>query len=347
MIAPAPSNPRRVLIIKPSSLGDVITALPVLRGLRRSFPEVRVAWLLSTSCIGLLEGEADLEEVIPFDRRGLGAWWRSPPATRKLLALLRRLRRGGFDWTIDLQGLFRSGLFARATRAPLRAGFADARECAARFYNRRVRVAAEHTVGRNIELARALGVDAREDDMTLTVPAAGRRFAERFCRQRSWEAGGYLVCVPPTRWPTKRYPVRHWRTVLRALTRRAPVVLLGAPGDESCCELAAEGLTGVVSLAGQTDIPAMTGLIAASAGVVCSDSAAKFIAPAVGVGAVVLIGPTRVERTGPVGPGRAIVANVPCQGCLKRQCRHITCMQVIDPASVIAAADEMLDERSP
>ena len=64
--------PRRVLIIKPSALGDVVTALPVLRGLRRSLPEAHLAWLVSTACAPLIAGDRDLDEIIGFDRRRLG-----------------------------------------------------------------------------------------------------------------------------------------------------------------------------------------------------------------------------------------------------------------------------------
>jgi len=337
----SPEAPRRVLIIKPSSLGDVVTAVPVLRGLRRAFPEAHLAWMLSTSCAPLMEGDADLDEIIPFDRRGMGAWWYWLPATKKLLSLRRTLRRGRFDWTIDLQGLLRSGLFTRMTRAPLRAGFANAREGATRFYNRRIDVAATHTVERNVEFIRALGVEASVEDMTLEPTGEGRAFAGKLCDEMGCGAGGYVVCVPPTRWPTKRYPVRHWRRVVAALAADRPVALLGAPGDEAYCEAACEGIDGAISLAGRTNIPQMVGVIAASAGVICSDSAAMFIAPAVGVGVVVLVGPTRVERTGPLWGGRSLVADVPCQGCLQKRCRHITCMELIDPTAVVAAADEL------
>ena len=333
--------PRRVLILKPSSLGDVVTAVPILRGLRRAFPDAHLSWLLSTSCVPLMEGDADLDEIIPFDRRGMGAWWYWLPATKKLLALRRTLRRGRFDWTIDLQGLLRSGLFTRMTRATVRAGFANAREGATCFYNRRIDVAATHTIERNVELIRALGVEASVEDMTLAPTGEGRTFAEQLCDELGCAAGEYVVCVPPTRWPTKRYPVRHWRRVVAALAADRPVVLLGAPGDEAYCEAACEGIDRTVSLAGRTNVPQMVGVIAASAGVICSDSAAMFIAPAVGVGVIVLVGPTRVDRTGPLGSGRAIVADVPCQGCLRKQCRHITCMEMIDPAAVVAAADEL------
>jgi len=344
--APAAETPARVLIVKPSSLGDVVTALPVLRGLKRSFPAVHAAWLLSDSCAPLLEDDPDLDEVIVFRRRQLGKAWRSPAALRGLLALRRRLRAGRFDWAIDLQGLFRSGYFTGATRAPLRAGFADAAEGAGRFYTRRVQVAATHTVECNMELARELGIDARPSDMRLHVTAAGREFAEAVCRRHGLSPGDYVVCVPPARWQSKRWPVRHWRRLLRGLTMRCPAVLIGSPGERALCrEIAAGGAPGVVDLAGQTSVPEMVGLIAASAGVISSDSAAKFIAPAVGVGCVTLIGPTQVERTGPYPTGRAVAAATACQGCLKRRCRHVTCMELIGAAEVLEAAEEMLAER--
>jgi len=264
-------------------------------------------------------------------------------AARRLLVLLRRLRAGQFDWVIDLQGLLRSGMLAAATGAALRAGFGDAREGAVVFYTRRVRVSAQHTVDRNIELARALGADARPEDMTLAVGADARRFAETICRRHRLSGGDFLVCVPPTRWPTKLYPVRHWRTVAGELAQRAPLVLLGAPADrELCARIAQATAPGVIDLAGRTSLTEMVGVIAASAGVVCSDSAAKFIAAAVGVEAITLIGPTRIERTGPYLRGRAVVADVPCRGCLKRRCRHVSCMELIDPARVVRAAGRLL-----
>lgn len=341
------SKPRAVLILKPSALGDVVTSVPVLRGLRRTFPKARLAWMLSEANAPLVAHDTDLDEVVLFRRRLLGRAWRSPAAAAALASLLRQLRRADFDWVIDLQGLLRSGLFCAATAAPVRAGFADAREGAGCFYTHRIPVQPRHTVDRNLALARALGVDARPQDMRLQVPPEGREFAERFGSDRGRVGAGFLVCVPPTRWRTKRYPVRHWREVARALSSDVPAVLLGTAGDRDLCRAVAEGAgPGVIDLAGQTTIPQMVGLIAASAGVVCCDSAAKFIAPAVGVDAVVLFGPTRLERTGPYLRGTPVVASVPCQGCLRRRCRHITCMDLIEPAEVISAARDMLAKRS-
>ena len=349
---PQSDAPRRVLIIKPSSLGDIVTALPVLRGLRRTFPDAHIAWLLSTTCRDLLADDGDLDEIVPFERKKLGRCWWSPPATAALWRFRKQLRRGEYDWVLDLQGLLRSGIFTRWTRATLRAGFADAREGATWFYNRPITVQAEHTVLRNVELARALGIDATAEDMTLTVGAAAREFAESFCREKNLTRGAFLIAVPPTRWTTKQYPIRHWRRVVAEFSKDRPVVLLGSPAraEKALCAAIAEGLgpnasKNVTDLAGGTSLPQMVALIAASGGVVCSDSAAKFIAPAVGVRAVTLLGPTRLERTGPLGGAGAIVADVPCQGCLKKQCEHCTCMESIPPEAVLAAARDMMKTR--
>ena len=338
-----PASPRRVLIVKPSSLGDVVTAMPLLRGLRRTFGDIHIAWLIGKTALPLIAHDTDVNDCVIFDRKTLGRAWRSPGASRKLKAFVGQLKRGRYDWAIDAQGLLRSALLARATRAEVRAGFAEAREGSTLFYTHRVSVDREsHTVDRNIALARALGIDARPEDMTLQVSHDAQEFANEFVDQRGLD-GGFLLCVPPTRWQTKLYPVRHWRTVIRSLKERIPVVLGGSPGDRELCEAVAEGLGDrVINAAGETDIAQMVGLIAASSGVICCESAANFIAPAVGVDVVTLIGPTRPSRTGPYQRGRAIVADVPCQGCLRKHCPHITCMELVEPAEVISAAEEML-----
>ena len=339
--------PRKALIIKPSALGDVVTAVPVLRALRRKFPQAHLSWLVSTSCSALLAGDADLDEIVPFERRKLGRAWRSAGAAGALVGLARQLRRGGYDWVIDLQGLFRSGFFARVTAAPIRAGFADAREGAWMFYTHRLKTDAEHTVDRNIALAAMMGLDARREDMTLSVSPEGRAFAESFRFAPAIAGGPYVVLVPPTRWATKLYPARHWRAVAARLSGRAPVAIVGTPADaEMCSQIAANFGPRVIDLAGQTNIAQMVGLIAGAACVVCSDSAAQHIAQAVGTDVVVLIGPTRPERTGPILRGRCITAAVPCQGCLRRSCRHVTCMQTIEPESVAAAVEQTLAGRS-
>ncbi len=335
MSTPELTKPKRVLIIKPSALGDVATGMPILRGLKRTFPDVHTTWLVNDNCADLIASDSDLDEVILFQRKLLGRAWRNPSAAGALVKLIKTLRAGRFDWVIDIQGLFRSGFLAWASGAKVRAGFAEAKEFAGTFYTHRIAVDAKHTIDRNIELATKLGIDARAEDMTLELSRPGQSATEEHGLTR----GRYLVAVPPTRWKTKLYPQRHWRKVISGLAGKTTVVVLGAPGDEQMCQSIVSGLEGeIINLTGKTSIEQMVGLIAGSSGVICSDSAAKFIAPAVGVDVVCLIGPTRIEHTGPYKRGRALLADLPCQGCQKRTCRHTSCMELILPGEVIEAA---------
>jgi len=344
-----PPPPRKVLIIKPSSLGDVVTALPVLRGLARTFPGARIAWLVVPGCAGILAGQGGLDEVILFDRKRFARMAYSPSASWAFAALCRDLRRRRFDWVIDLQGLFRSGFVTRATGAAVRAGFADARELAPSFYTHPVAVRAEHTVDRNIELARALGVQVGPDDLALDVTDEGRRGADAALRAAGIEPGAYFLLVPGTRWENKLYPVRHWRKVAAALAGVAPVAVAGAAEEADLCRAVIDGADGrVLNLAGRTSLAELTALVASARTVVCCDSAANLIAPAVGTPFVTLIGPTRPERTGPYGRrGTALAADIPCLGCLKRRCGHVTCMQWIEPERVVQAALQSAEPAPP
>ncbi len=335
-------KPRRALIIKPSALGDVVTALPVLRGLRRTFgPDLHVAWLLSRPCAPLVADDGDLDEVIDFDRRRLGRMWRSPAAFGAFVGFCRSLRRGRFDWVIDLQGLFRSGLFAMVSRAKVRAGFATARELAPLFYS--VALPAEgtptHTVDRNIALAKLLGIDARPEDFRLSVSDAARQWADEFIAERGRD---YIVAAPATRWVTKLYPTRHWRQVVGELTGKTKVVLVGAPNERHLTESLAD-IPGVVDLGGRTTVPQLVALIDAARALVSCDSATMNIATAVGTPQVTLLGPTNPARTGPYGVGAGLLqTSLPCRACLKRQCPHITCMETIRPQVVVEAVAGLL-----
>src|SRR5690242_14237563 len=109
------SPPRRILIIKPSAIGDVVHALPVLNLLRRRWPEAKIGWLVTPACAGLLEDHPQLDEVILFERKRFGHGWWNPLAMIGLWRFQRALRRRRFDLVVDLQGLLRSGWLARIT----------------------------------------------------------------------------------------------------------------------------------------------------------------------------------------------------------------------------------------
>jgi lipopolysaccharide heptosyltransferase I len=332
-------RPRRVLLIKPSALGDVVTGMPVLRGLRRSFgPDLLIDWLVATPYVGLLKAQSELNQIIPFDRRGYARMVYHPRAAAAFAGFCRRLRQGHYDWVIDLQGLFRSGFLSRVTGAPLRAGFGAAREGASIFYTHRLarEETPVHTVDQNIALARLLGIDAGPSDYRLTVGAEGQKWAQELAGHLGRP---FVLIAPATRWATKLYPPHHWRCVIEALRRRLAVVLVaGGREKHLTAPLAQEG---VVDLAGQTSLEQLIALAARARGVICCDSGVMHIAAAVGTPTVALMGPTDPAHTGPYGQlDRVLRSPVPCRGCLKRRCRHRSCMESIAPSVVLAAVEE-------
>src|SRR5262245_42727990 len=154
-----PTRPARILIIKPSAIGDVVHTLPILNLVRKRWPGAHIAWLVTPACANLLEGHPQLNEIILFERRRLGHSWWNPMAAGELFGLTRELRKKQFDLVIDLQGLFRSGWLTRATKAPVRVGFANARELAWLGYTHRVSVDSveQHAIERYLKISEAIG----------------------------------------------------------------------------------------------------------------------------------------------------------------------------------------------
>ena len=135
---------------------------------------------------------------------------------------------------------------------------------------------------------RASGVDARVEDMKLTVSHQAMEYAQGVLHRLALRKGGYLVCFLSTRWPTKVYPYRHWASVLAKLSQRVPMVLMGTSGEAEIAARLAQTLgPRVIDLVNQTSIPQMVAMVADSGGVICPDSAANFIAPALGVDVVI------------------------------------------------------------
>ena len=228
----------RVLIIKPSSFGDVIHALPVLNGLRRRHPGSRISWLVSTSCAGLLQGHPQLDEIILFDRKRFGRIARSPAVTREFIRFVRDLRQRRFDLVVDLQGLFRSGFMAWAGGAKVRVGLSDAREFSWLFHTHRVEVPDRdvHAVDRYYRIAGLLGFADEPIRFELPVDAGARRAVDAMLSEVGVQPGeGYALLCPGTRWETKHWPPESFAALAALIRDRhgLAVVLAGAPDRKS------------------------------------------------------------------------------------------------------------------
>jgi lipopolysaccharide heptosyltransferase I len=336
----------RVLIIKPSSLGDVLHAVPVLWAVRRRWPRARISWLAGSAFAPLIESHPALDETIVFDRERYGRLGRSRRVTREFIRFVGELRRRRFDLVIDLQGLFRSGFLSWAAGSSVRIGFGQAREAAWVFYSHRIPPIRgdAHAVDRNFRVCRLLGIEDEPIDLSIAVrPEAEESVRAKLSGLGLRPGSEYLAVAPGARWETKRWVPEHIAAVIDAVHEQTGgrAVLLGSTGEQALCGQVA-GLTDSepINLAGKTSLPELAAAVGGARAVLCNDSGAKDLAVALDRPVVTIFGPTNPLRTGPYGRGRDIFrACLPCSPCyLKKLTRcphHHRCMQEIPPSRAI------------
>ena len=172
------SGSPRVLLIRPTALGDVARTVPALVTLRQSMPDATIDWLVADTCLDAIRHHPALDAAVLFPRKEFGRLFTSLAVAKQFRRWCGSLRDRQYDMVIDLQGLFRSGYFTRATKAPKRIGFANAAEWAWLGYNRRHHVDRDlHTVDRMLALLAAEGFTP-QTDMRLYIGDSERRWVD-------------------------------------------------------------------------------------------------------------------------------------------------------------------------
>ena len=344
---------KRILLIKPSSPGDIIHALPVLHGLRRRYPKAHLAWLIATPFVNLIEADPCLNEVVPFDRKRFGRLGRSLRVTRDFASFIGALKRRRFDLVIDLQGLFRSGFLARACGAPARVGFAAAREMAWIFYTHKIPPTDPdmHAADKNYAVAGMLGFADVPMDFTVTVTDEDRKQASALLKENGFLPGQrYAVLVPATRWETKCWAAERYGRLARLIRERHYLdsILVGGNDDVAAGEVAIAASEGTAkNLCGRTTLRQLAALIDRAAVVVTADSTPMHLAAAMKSPLVALFGPTNPRRTGPHGRSADVLQiSLDCSPCYLRklsQCKHAhACMERMTVDIVAAAVADRL-----
>lgn len=334
-----------ILILKPSSLGDVVQALPVLRMLKRALPQAGLWWWIDSAYQDLLKDDPDLTGLVPFPRRN----WTTPAGLRTMAASLRQMRQIRPDVVIDLQCLLRSALAGWLANGKRYIGLDDRRELAHLFYDTAIpRPATDaHAVEWYLKVLDVLGIPVTWNFEWLPTRHAT---AEAIRQHHQCATQLWIALCPGARWPTKRWPVPYFAQtakLIQAQTPNAKFVVLGAEADRTAAErISTELGDGCLNLAGQTSIPELIEWIRLARLVITNDSAPMHIAAAVGTPIVTVFGPTDPKRTGPYrARARVLTHSLPCMPCLREHCTwHVPlqCMHEIHPDQVAEAASELL-----
>lgn len=337
------TQPQRILLIKPSAIGDVVHALPILNQLRKRWPKSQISWLVTPGCAGLLDGHPQLDEIILFERHRYAKLWRDPQALKELFQLTRQLRKRRFDLVVDLQGLFRSGWLTYQTRAPIRVGFANAREFAWLGYTHRVAVETmeQHALERYLSVTDLLGCEREPVEFVFATDAKDRAVAANLTRGME----RFALLFPGTNWPTKRWPAAHFAAMVEPLWQRFGLrsIVGGSPAE---AQLASQ-IRGATNLAGKTNLRQLTALIERADLVISNDSGPMHIAAALGRPLVSLFGPTSPTRTGPYQREESVVRlDIACSPCYARRCIHHSCLRWLSVQAVLRAVEVNLSARA-
>lgn len=330
---------RKILIVKPSSLGDVVHSLPFLSAMKRCYPQAEIHWVVAKGLEGLLEGHPMIDRLIIINKDLWKHLTQAGNTLKEIRELFRQLRHEKYDMVVDLQGLLRSGLITWATHAPLRIGFSEAREGSRFFYTNKVRGGRGiHAVDRYMKVAAELGCDVL--DIVFPFPPSDSTGKEA---EKLAGPGSYAVLVPGARWKTKIWPAESFGKVASMLPLRSVVV--GGSADKVIADKVLLNSDGKArSLAGQTGLRELIAIMRTAEVVITNDSGPMHIAAALNIPVIAIFGPTSPGKTGPYGAGHVVLqSQAACVPCFKRKCKEsIRCMEEITADAVCKAVLEVL-----
>lgn len=327
----------KILIVRLGALGDVVHAMPAAAALRRAHPQARIDWLVDPRYVELVRELRVVDHAVPIDPRG---------KRRDLLAGLAALRAVGYDAAFDLQGLMKSAVLARASRARRIIGFprAHLREPMARalYSETRDPGSAVHVVHKNLALVAALGADPGLVEFSLRDTRTPQADAILAANGR-----GFALLNPGAAWPNKRWPPASFGAVAAALRDRwqVPSLVLWGPGEESLAAGVASASAGAAQVLPPTGMLDILSLSRAARLMVSGDTGPLHLAGAVGTPLVGLFGPTRPERNGPWSADDLTVSRLDrCVCHYERRCRlGSPCIDDIGVPEVLRAIERRLE----
>jgi heptosyltransferase-1 len=331
--------PERILIVKMSSLGDIILSLPMLRSIRRRFPGAEIGWVVESPFRDVLLGNSDLDRLFVIDTGSL----RSRLASVR--RVLREIRSRRFDVVIDTQGWIKSQSICLLSGARSMIGLKKRNELGFHMIRNGIELRGDaHMADLFLDVAGLLGADERTRSFEIPISEGDRAYVDRALAAAGWKPDCRVAVLQPgSSWESKRWDPGKFAEVGRALSRELDlrVVVARGPGEESLARAVARelGTQGIASP--PTSIGQLAALLERSQLYVGTDSGPMHLAAALDVPIVALFGPSDPGKFGPWARRAEVVqGNLACRPCLDRHCRFGTteCMTSLSVGEVLEAA---------
>ena len=329
----------KILVVRLSSLGDILHLFPAISDLRRCLPEAEIHWLVEPAFAEMAGWHVAVDKVIAVPlRRNKKTWWKIPGLLRHLK---KQLKAEHYDLVIDAQGLLKSALLSRLAGIDVY-GFdaKSARESlAAKFYRKTVSVPEGlHVVEKNRRLVAGLfgadiskpadfGLEAfRREQMARGLPEHLKSFVEQPA----------IVLLHGTTWNSKYWPQASWRELVNLLTQQGMRCLLPW-GNEEEHQRAARLANESALVLPRLSLHELTAVLLHAGGFVSVETGIGHLATVLDVPGIMLHGPTDPDYSGI--PGKScmhITSGLDCSPCFKRDC------PILDPVSGIPPCQQKI-----
>ena len=330
----------RILIVKLSSMGDVIHALPVATSLRATFPHATLAWVVEKRWQALVENHPDLDEVLTVDSFRSRKHWKTLPELWREIGRVRHFRA---DWALDLQGTLKSAAVTLMSGARHRVGF-NARAMrepgGSVAYHQRVHPRSMHIVDQMLEVAETIAPLQRRHEFRLPVPNAIHAEVEAWLA--GLNLGEFVFLSPGGGWGAKRWPSHRYAELAQRLESELGLaaILNRGPGERGL-ETAFQQANAIRARLFSGDVPHLAALLARARLVVGGDTGPLHLAAVMGRPVVALYGPTDPLRNGPYS-ATSTVLRKPGDTTYTRTHSHSASMLALTVEEVLQACRDLL-----
>ena len=328
----------RILLVRLSTIGDIVHALPALASLRRRLPEAEIEWVAEKRSAEILRGNPLLDKLIEIDTRSMKGGKRIEEILLDISAQTKALRERQFDLAIDLQGLVKSAFVARASRVKRRFGFERQalREPSARFfYTDTVAIpAGEHVIRRNQRLALAAVGEELDEAEPLEFPiATGPDDVAEAQRILALTNGRIALLNPAGGWVTKLWKAENFGQLADRIWAEMGLtaVVVTAPNESALAERVRAASRSGRTVFAEPSLKGFYELARVAEVYVGGDTGPTHIAMAAGAPIVGIFGPTEWWRNGSLNPEDICVerTDIGCRiNCHRRTCDNWICLEI-------------------